>query len=578
MQSTTTATPPVRHRLLYAYATTARVLLSYLGVELAARLRGRHWRDEALLRCHRRNARRVARAIVRLQGLFVKVGQLVSMLTSFLPAAFRGELEGLQDRVAPRPWPQVAARLAEELGAPAEELFAELDREPLASASLAQVHAGRLADGRRVAVKVQHLGIEELARRDLATIGRILRIAGFFLRVRGLSRVWQDLAAMIAEELDFSREAENLAAIAAGLAGDPAVTMPTVVAERSARRLLTTTFVEGIKVSHAEELDAAGIDRRAVAEAVLAAYCRMIFELGVYHADPHPGNIFVTARAGNPATPTVEDATGIASSPAVTIAFVDFGAVGRLSPEMREGIPDLFQGILGSDARRILAALRKMGFVARHGDERVAERVISYLHRRFLEQLTLESWSLDKIRIDTRMKLETIADLRRLGVSLRDLTELFEVPRDWALLERTLLLLLGLCAHLAPEMNPLTTVRPHLERLVLGRERDWATLAASTLRDLAVAAFTLPGEVRRLLARLERGELELRVEGAREGLERIHAGLRQLLYGLFATAGGAIAYAAWTRGEGDVAGAVGAAASIALLLLLGSMLRSRRRR
>ena len=575
----TTAPPPVRHRLLYAYATTARVLLSYLGVELAAWLRGRQWREEALLRCHRRNARRVERAIVRLQGLFVKVGQLVSMLTSFLPAAFRGELEGLQDRVAPRPWPQVAARLAEELGAPADELFAELDREPLASASLAQVHAGRLADGRRVAVKVQHLGIEELARRDLATIGRILRIAGFFLRVRGLSRVAQDLAAMIAEELDFSREAENLAAIAAGLAGDPVVAMPAVVAERSARRVLTTTFVEGIKVSHGEELDAAGIDRRAVAEAVLAAYCRMIFELGVYHADPHPGNIFVTARGEEPpAVPTIQSAAGLPPGPPITITFVDFGAVGRLSPEMREGIPDLFQGILGSDARRILAALRKMGFVARHGDERAAERVISYLHRRFLEQLTLESWSLDKIRIDTRMKLETIADLRRLGVSLRDLTELFEVPRDWALLERTLLLLLGLCAHLAPEMNPLTTVRPHLERLVLGRERDWATLAASTLRDLAVAAFTLPGEVRRLLARLERGELELRVEGAREGLDRIHAGLRQLLYGLFATAAGAVAYAAWTRGEGDVAGAVGAAASIALLLMLGSMLRSRRRR
>ena len=568
MQSTTTATPPVRHRLLYAYATTARVLLSYLGVELAARLRGRHWREEALLRCHRRNARRVARAIERLQGLFVKVGQLVSMLTSFLPAAFRGELEGLQDRIAPRPWPEVAARLAEELGAPAEELFAELDREPLASASLAQVHDGRLADGRRVAVKVQHLGIEELARRDLVTIGRILRIAGFFLRVRGLSRVRQDLAAMIAEELDFSREAENLAAIAAGLAGDPRVTMPSVVAERSARRVLTTTFIEGIKVSHAEELDAAGIDRRAVAEAVLAAYCRMIFELGVYHADPHPGNIFVLPR----------DATGVAPAPAIAVAFVDFGAVGRLSPEMREGIPDLFQGILGSDARRILAALRTMGFVARHGDERAAERVISYLHRRFLEQLTLESWNLDKIRIDTRMKLETIVDLRRLGVSLRDLTELFEVPRDWALLERTLLLLLGLCAHLAPEMNPFMTVRPYLERLVLGRDRDWAALAASTLRDLAVAAFTLPGEVRRLLARLERGELEVRVEGAREGLEGIQAGLRQLLYGLFTTAGGAVAYAAWTRGESDVAGAAGAAAGVALLLLLGSTLRSRRRR
>jgi predicted unusual protein kinase regulating ubiquinone biosynthesis (AarF/ABC1/UbiB family) len=580
--------PPVRHRLLYAYSVTARVLLSYLGVELAAWLRGRKWREGALLRRHRRNARRVERAIVRLQGLFVKVGQLVSMLTTFLPAEFRGELEGLQDKVAPRPWPQVAARLREELGASPEVLFAELDPEPLASASLAQVHAGRLADGTRVAVKVQHLGIEELARRDLATIDRILRVAGFFLRVRGLSGVQRELAAMIAEELDFEREAANLATIAAGLSGDPTVRMPAVVSERSARRVLTTTFVEGIKVSHGEELDEAGIDRQGVAETVLAAYCRMIFELGVYHADPHPGNLFVVPADGGPwprgdhppsAGPAASGASAPSEAgPAVAIAFVDFGAVGRLSEEMREGIPELFQGILGSDARRILSALRKMGFVARHGDERAAERVISYLHRRFLEQLTLESWNLGKIRFDTRMKVEAIVDLRRLGVSLRDLTELFEVPRDWALLERTLLLLLGLCAHLAPQMNPLATVRPYLEALVLGRERDWTAVAASTLRDLAVAAFTLPGEIRRLVARAEHGELEVRVEGAREGLDRLHAALRQLLWGLFAVAGGAVWYAAHTRGQVEIAAGAGAVAGVAALLLLASILRSRRPR
>jgi predicted unusual protein kinase regulating ubiquinone biosynthesis (AarF/ABC1/UbiB family) len=355
--------------------------------------------------------------------------------------------------------------------------------------------------------------------------------------------------------------------------------MPAVVAERSSRRVLTTTFVEGIKVSHGEELDAAGIDRRAVAEAVLAAYCRMIFELGVYHADPHPGNLFVLtgARPGAAPGPGAGELPETAAPP-VAIAFVDFGAVGRLSPEMREGIPDLFQGILASDARRILSALRKMGFVARHGDERAAERVISYLHRRFLEQLTLDSWNLAKIRVDTRMKLETIADLRRLGVSLGDLTELFEMPRDWALLERTLLLLLGLCTHLAPEMNPLTTVRPYLEGLVLGRERDWATLAAGTLRDLAVAAFTLPGDVRRLLARLERGELEVQIEGARAGIERLHAAMRQLLYGLFAIAGGAVAYVASTRGQDEIAAGAALGAGVAMVLLLGSMLRSRRRR
>src|SRR6185436_3292145 len=383
------AMPPVRNRLLYAWSVTARVLLSYLAVQAAGWVRGAAWREEALSRCHQRSARRVARALVRLQGLFVKVGQLLSMLTSFLPEEFRQGLEALQDRVPPRPLAEVTTRLREELGAPVEEIFV-FEPQPIASASLAQVHAAQLADGRRVAVKVQHLGIEELARQDLRTIGRILRVVGFFVRVRGLPSVHGDLRAMIEEELDFAREARNLEGIAAAFAGDPTTAFPTVVAERSTARVLTTTFVDGIKVSRRAELVAAGFDLERVAATILGAYCRMIFEHGVFHADPHPGNLFVRADG--------------------SIAFVDFGAVGRLSPAMREGIPELLEAVLGRDPARILGAMRRMGFVSREDDERTAEKVVGYLHRRFLEQLTIESWSFQDIRVDARMKLETMAD------------------------------------------------------------------------------------------------------------------------------------------------------------------------
>src|SRR5688572_4997376 len=127
LESSAQSRAPVRRRLFYAWSVTAWVLLSYLGVQLAGWVRGAAWREEALLRCHARNARRVARALTRLQGLFVKVGQLLSMLTSFLPAEFRSGLESLQDRVPPRPLAEVTARLREELGAPQEELFAAFE-------------------------------------------------------------------------------------------------------------------------------------------------------------------------------------------------------------------------------------------------------------------------------------------------------------------------------------------------------------------------------------------------------------------------------------------------------------------
>jgi predicted unusual protein kinase regulating ubiquinone biosynthesis (AarF/ABC1/UbiB family) len=364
--------------------------------------------------------------------------------------------------------------------------------------------------------------------------------------------------AMIEEELDFAREARNLETVAGAFAGDPAVSFPTVVPELSTRRVLTTTFVEGIKVSRLAELDRAGLDRQRVAESILTAYCRMIFEHGTYHADPHPGNLFVL--------------------PGGAIAFVDFGAVGRLSQEMREGIPEFLSGVLAHDTTRILAALRRMGFVARDGDERAAERVVAYFQRRFLEEITRDSWHLDEIHIDAGLKLETLADLRRLDVSLRDLMEIFEVPRDWVLLERTLLLLVGLCTHLAPAMNPLTIIRPHLERLMLGRDRTWAQVAAAAVKDLAVAAVALPGELRRLLARAERGDLEIRLTGLRAGAERLYAAAHQLLYGLFATTAALVAYLAHASADATLARLAGGVATLALVLLLGSIWRTARHR
>jgi hypothetical protein len=174
-----------RFRLLAVYRTAAVVLASYGLHAVAGRLRGAEWADAELPRVHRANARRVLATILEVRGLFIKVGQLVSVLSSVLPADFRDELAELQDRIPPRPWEEIRGRLAAELGDP-ETVFAEVDRTPVAAASLAQVHSARLADGRRVAVKVQHLGVERLARLDLATVRRVLRIVSLATGARGL--------------------------------------------------------------------------------------------------------------------------------------------------------------------------------------------------------------------------------------------------------------------------------------------------------------------------------------------------------------------------------------------------------
>ena len=549
-----------RFRVARAYAVTFRVLASYLWLRLWRPLLGPDAYARALVERHLRNAQRVEATILELNGLFIKVGQLISILTNFLPEEFRRGLERLQDQVPARPLVQIVDRIRMEFGREPEELFAWFNPEPIASASLAQVHEALLKDGRRVAVKVQHADIEEIVRLDLTAIRRILGVVQLFTRVRGLEAYHSEIREMILEELDFTREAAHIAEISAHFTDDPMVGFPTVVREFSTDRILTTHFIEATKVTDVESLESQGIDRTALAQRILSAYCQMIFIDGVYHADPHPGNILVRPDGG--------------------IVFLDFGAVGELSPQMKDGIPMFLEGVIRRDNQKITSALRRMGFVARAGDPAVsgdvAERVIEYFQRRFLEDLTIESWSLSEVQVDMKTKLEAMADLRKLDISFRDLTSTFEVPKDWVLLERTLLLLLGLCTFLDPALNPMRTIQPYLQEFVLGRDRDWVGLTRSALKEMALSALTIPEGIQRFLTRANRGEVVVRVHGLRESVTLLYAAAHQLMYSLLATGSAVIAFLSWERGDTAITMVAGTLSGFFLLCLVGSLIAARR--
>ena len=559
---------PARHRrprfrLVKAYRVTFRVLASYLALRLRRPFLSQDGYRQRLMERHRLNARRVERAILELDGLFIKVGQLISILANFLPEEFRRELEGLQDSIPARPVDEIVERIVREFGRGPESLFAFWNPQPMASASLAQVHEAQLHDGRRVAVKVQHADIDEIAQLDLTAIRRILGIAQFFTHLRGLESYHTEIGAMIREELDFRKEARHIATIGSRFVNDPMVGFPVVVAELSTEKVLTTELVEATKVTDLLELERRGIDRPALAQRILTAYCQMIFVDGVYHADPHPGNILVRDDG--------------------RIVFVDFGAVGELSRDMKEGIPQFLEGVIKRDVSRIGAALRRMGFVARVAadgrappEEDVAERVIAYFQRRFLEQVSLESFSLKDVQVDVRAKAEMLADLRKLDVSFRELTQTFQVPKDWVLLERTVLLLLGLCTTLDPAMAPMRTIQPYLEEFVLGREQDWVTLVRAAVKDMALSVLTLPEGVNRLVGRANRGELEVRVQGLRDSADLVYAAAQQLVFGVLAAGAGVIAYLARVRGDQVMATSAAVVAALFFLAVLRSMWKARR--
>jgi ubiquinone biosynthesis protein len=543
-------------RFLRAYATTFRVIWSYVWLSYCSRLFGQTWRDARIADVHRRNSQRVYHTILELQGLFIKVGQLLSIMANFLPAEFRAELEGLQDSVPPRPYAEIAERLEGELGG-AMASFADLEAEPIASASLGQVHMARLVDGTRVCVKVQHKNIDRIVRLDLRTIRRIMGIVQWFVPVQGLGAYYHQIKELLTQELDFELEADNIERIAKNFTQDKQVVFPRPIRELSSTRVLTTTFVEGVKVSDSASLRALGVDRKDVAKRLVQVYCQMIFVDGVYHADPHPGNVLVQKDGA--------------------VVLLDFGAVAELSPQMREGIPEFLEGVLRRDTDRLVRSMRKMGFISRTSDEGVSEKIIEYFHRRFQEEVKLDSFNLKDIRVDPQRGLENLLDLRKMNIGLREISGAFHVPKDWVLLERTILLLYGCCSLLDPELNPVAIIQPYLRDFVFGN-RDFAQIAMEALRDVAMSAMTLPEDMRRYLTRANRGELEVTVRGVQESAYAVYAVGRQIIYagvGLFAIHE---AVGAWERHQLAMARAFAIGAGVAVAMLLVSSLVSRPRR
>ena len=557
---------PAPSRLFTVYWVTLRVALSYLGLAVARRFRG----EEAILRLtrekHRRNALRIEAAIVRLRGLFIKVGQLISIMANFLPDAFREELETLQDQVPPRPYADIEERLRQELGKPPRELFAEFSAEPVASASIGQVHRARLHTGEEVAVKVQYLDIEQIVRTDLRALRRIVWFLRWVMPDYGFDTIYQEIRGMVLSELDYRQEADALRRIAANFKrrGSPTpVRIPRVIDGLSSERVLTTEWMGGIRIADLPALARAGLDTHRLAHTCVQAFCEQIFVDGDYHADPHPGNLLVQ--------PTSE------ADPTPVLVFLDFGATAQVSEAMRRGMVSFLQGAMARDTARIVAAMKEMGFISRRADPEVFDRVVEYFHERLRGEVRVEGFSLKDLKFEANDKLGSLLDLRALNVSLADLKDAFQIPKEWILLERALLLLLGVCTTLDPDLNPAPIIRPYLERFLLGEKREWQELALDAGRETVLSALSLPGQLQRFISRALRGDLDLRVSNLGEQAELLYLASEQRLWGGMLVGGVALAVVFDGRGQGRAMWAsLGVAGLMAVFLSL-SRLAGRRR-
>ena len=305
-------------------------------------------------------------------------------------------------------------------------------------------------------------------------------------------------------------------------------------------------------------------DRVKAARLCIETYCKQIFIDGVYHADPHPGNLLLAAGAGGGGDPI--------------LVFLDFGATARISPGMRKGIVSFLQGAVTRDIGRIVTAMKEMGFISRHADHEVFDRVIQHFYERFRSQMRFEKFSTGSLSsgLDLRGQIATLLDLRQLDVSLSDLRDAFHVPREWVLLERTLLLLLGVCTTLAPELNPAEVIQPYVDRFILGERKEWSETILETAREAALSAFALPSELGRFLNLATRGDIQVRVRRFEEFTDTFYALGHQLLWGFLAAVSFCVSVVYQGRGQVFERRAALVGCAFLSVLLIASLVRGRR--
>ncbi len=535
------------------------VLRRVLGRQATARNRAGRFRGYA---------RRFRRLAVQLGGVMIKLGQFVSARVDVMPPAITEELADLQDEVPPEPLPAILGMIRDELGAGAEQVFADFQPDTVAAASLGQAHRARLPDGTCVIVKVQRPGIEKRVATDLAALERVARWTMYWPLIRRRADVpalLQEFAHTLWQELDYVSEAEHARRFRDLFSGDFRVYVPEVYDRYSTRRVITLEDVTSIKISDGKAIEAAGIDRAVAAQRLLDIYLKMIFDFGFFHADPHPGNLFIYPLPPDAAEKMYGRSPGHRGTP-FYIVFVDFGMVGYISAEMKAGLREALIAVATRDARRVLTAYQQLGVLLPGAD----------LAR--IEQAEREILDLIWGRSVPELAQMPPSQMREFALRYRDLLyEMpFQVPQDFIYLARAVGMLSGLCTALDPAFNPWALIADYGQKLVTSEATRSVSAIMQEALSLGQIALGLPRQMQDVLAQVQRGDLRARVTADQE-LSRDLVGLRGAVMGL----GRAVVFASflitatllWTHGDVSVALA---ALGLATLTALSSLLPGRR--
>lgn len=434
-------------------------------------------------------------ALEELGATFIKLGQALSTRSDLVSPEYVTQLAKLQDAAPPVSFEQICQVICAELGQLPENVFAEFDAQPFASASIGQAHAAKLADGQPVIVKVQRPGVVAQVEQDLAILVGMAAWAETHTvlgRDYNLSALVEEFGYTLRNELDYRREAHNVDRFSRNFAGDPGIYIPQVYWEFTTDRVLTIEQVDGIKISDIEAMDEAGIDRSALAENSVRLMLREVFEFGFFHADPHPGNFFVRSDGA--------------------IALIDFGMVGHLDERLQDTLLRVGLAVVRQDAGRLADEFYKLGVAGGRAKRAALQRDLDHLLGRYtgrpIEELAAAQVTNEVMAIALRHRLQ--------------------LPGELVMLARLAALSESLGARLDPDFQLFEFVGPYLQRFWLKRRSPKAL--ALRLGQAALEAtelgLDLPYRASRLLDRLERGELEFNIN--HEGLPEFTRQFQQM--------------------------------------------------
>jgi predicted unusual protein kinase regulating ubiquinone biosynthesis (AarF/ABC1/UbiB family) len=414
----------------------ARVYLGYKAITLREKRLGLRGADGRRRRHHRWSAQRIYDLAVSRQGLLIKFGQVVGSRPDLIPDEYIEVLSHLQDRVPPRRFKTIRRVIEGELGRPLEDIFAGFEGEPIASASLAQVHRAKLKDGRVAAVKVQYPGIQETVENDLANIGFLLRLLGVFERNLNFTPIIEEISKSVPMELDFINEGHNAEIIAANFKDRDDIIVPEIYWEYTTRRVLTMEFLEGVKITDLAGIERSGIDKQAVAQLVTDAFCEQIYLHGMFHADPHPGNLYVR--------------------PGPVLILLDFGLARKLDDQFRLGYARLVESMLTWNIPEMLEAFQALGVKVKRPQDPATYLEIG---RSFMEMSRP-----GKAYADPDLVAEANMRMTR-AIRANPITD---IPREFLLIMRVVGLLSGLGKHLDSRVDVVKTILPYARAALEG--------------------------------------------------------------------------------------------------------------